>query len=114
MAKQLDEPLDARVPEAFVTAEPVVGASEWPRVDAAVVDTTADGAFHESCPLEGLDVLRCRSKRHLVRRGELADCLLALGEPLEHRAPGVVAKRAEDEIESGGRLFNHRVEYMVD
>ena len=47
MAEQLDESFDPRVPEAFVAAEPAVGALERSRVDAAVVDAPANGAVHE-------------------------------------------------------------------
>src|SRR5437868_10542917 len=111
MAQQLDEPLDARIPEALVAPEPVVRSRKRPWVDAAVVDASADGAFQESSPLEHLDVLRRRSERHPVRRRELAHGLLALGEPLEHLAPGVGAERAEDAVEPGLAIFNHRVEY---
>lgn len=110
MPEQLDQPLDARIPEAFVVAEPVVRTLEGPRVDAAVVDASANGAFHKTSPLEGLDVFRHRGERHSVWCGELADGLLALGEPPEHRPPGVVAEGAEDEVESLG-MFNHMVEY---
>src|ERR671916_1280994 len=106
MPEQLDEPLDARIPEAFVVTEPVLGALERPRVDAAVVDASTHGALHQASPLEGLDVLRRGGKRHPVWCGELADRLLALREPLEHRPPGVVAEGAEDEVESPC-TFNH-------
>jgi len=113
MAQQLDEPLDSRIPEAFVGAKPVVGALERPRVDAAVVDSPTHGAFHESCPLEGLDVLRCRGERHLIRCRELTNGLLAFGEALEHRAASMVAERAEDEVESRLLImFNHMVEHI--
>lgn len=110
MTQQLDEPLDARVPESFIAAKPVVGALERPRIDAAVVNAAAHRAFHEARPLEGLDVLRRRGKRHLVRRRELADSLFAFGESAEHRAAGVVAKRAKNEVEAVLIMFNHMVE----
>ena len=93
MAQQLDKPLDARIPEAFVAAEPVVGALERAGVDADLVDAATHRAFHESGPLQGLDVLRRRGERHPMRRRELADGLLTLGEPREHRAPGVITVR---------------------
>lgn len=112
MAEELGEPLDARVPEPFVGAQPVVGAGEGTRVDADVVDPAADGALHQPRPFERLDVLRCRGERHLVRRGELADGVLAAGEALEHGAAGMVAEGAEDEVEAG-LLFNHKVENIV-
>src|SRR5215216_1532789 len=112
MPEQLDEPLDACVPEAFVVAKPVVGALERAWIDATVVDASADGALHEAGPLESPDVLRGRRERDPVRRGELADRLLALGEPLEHRPSRVVAEGAEDEVESIC-TFNHTVEYLV-
>ena len=111
MTEQLGEPLEARIPEAFVAAEPVIGALERARIDPAVMDASAYGAFHEAGPLEGLDVLRRRGQRHSVRRGELAYGLLAFGQPLEHGAPGVVAERTEDEVESQLSMFNHMVEY---
>jgi hypothetical protein len=112
MAKQLDESLDTRIPEALIAAEPIVGALERPRIDAAVVDASADGAFHEPGPLEGLDVLGCRGEGHPVRCRELANGLFTFGEPLEHRAPGVVAESAEDEVELHLLLFNHTVEHI--
>jgi hypothetical protein len=110
MSEQFDEPLDARVPEAFVVPEPIVGALERPRVDAAIVDASAHGTFHKTSPLEGLDVLRRCGERHLVRRRELADGLLAFREPLEHGPARVVTEGAEDEVESV-RTFNHIIEY---
>ncbi len=110
MAKQLGESLDTRIPEAFVAAEPIVGALERPRIDAAVVNSSTHGAFHEPGPLESLDVLRRGSERHPVGCGELPDRLLAFCEPLEHRTAGAVAECPEDEIESS-LLFNHEVEY---
>jgi hypothetical protein len=111
MAEQLDEPLDSRIPEAFVPAEPTIRALERTGIDAAVVNSSAHGALHESRPLQGLDVLRRRGERHPVWCRELANSLLALGEPLEHGAPRVVAERAEDEVESRVLMFNHDVEY---
>src|SRR5262249_20920169 len=111
MAQELGEPLDASIPQAFVAAEPPIGALERPRIDAAIMDPSTHGAFHEPGLLESLDVFRRGGERHAVRRGELADRLLALREALEHRAPGPVAQRAEDEIESC-LLFNHAVEYI--
>src|SRR5437868_5535309 len=98
MAQRLDEPLDAGVPQTFVVAEPAVGALQRPWVDATIVDASAHGAFHQSCPFEGLYVLRCRRKRHAIGRSELAHSVLAPGESLEHRPPRVVTKGAKDEI----------------
>ena len=112
MPEQLDEPFDARIPETFVRAEPVVGAFERPRVDAAVVHAPAHGALHQARPLEGLDVFRRRGERHPVRCGEVAHRLFTLGEPLEHRSPGVVGEGAKDDIESG-LTFNHIVEHIA-
>src|SRR5688572_23078693 len=109
MAEQLDEPFDPRIPQAFVCAQPVVRALERSRVYAAVVDSPADGAFHESCPLEGLDVLRGSGERDPIRRGELADRVLAFGKSLEHGAPCPVTQGAEDEVEAGVGMFNHTV-----
>src|SRR5689334_4465649 len=110
MAKEFHEALDPRIPESFVAAKPIVGVLERPGVDAHVVNAPADGALHKSGALEGLDVLRRRGERHLVRCRELADGLLAFGEPLEHGASSVVAEGAEHEVEAG-RMFNHEVEY---
>lgn len=110
MAQQLDEPLDTHIPEAFVAAEPIVRARERLRVYAAVVDAASHCASHETGTLEGPDVLRRRRERHLMRRRELADGLLAGGEPLEHRASCVVAERAEDQVEPCLMMFNHEVE----
>lgn len=112
MSEQLDEPLDARIPQAFVVPEPVVGALERSRVDAAVVDASAHRPLYKASPLQGLDVLRCRGKRHPVWRRELANGLLASGEPLEHRPPGVVGEGTEDEVECAC-TFNHVVEYVA-
>ena len=113
MAEQLDEPFDPRIPEAFVGAQPVVGASERSRVDAAVVDAPANGAFHEPGSFQRLDVLRGRGERHPVWRRELADGVLTLGKSLEHGPPGLVTECSEDEVEPGVIMFNHTVEYNV-
>src|SRR5438132_7939518 len=114
MAEQLDEPFDPRVPKAFVAAEPVVGALERSRVDAAVVDASADGAFHEPGSFQRLDVLRGRGERHPIWRRELADGVLTLGKSLEHGPPGLVTECAEDEVEPGAIMFNHTVEDSAD
>src|ERR1041385_6790681 len=111
MAQQCGEPLDAGVPEAVVTAEPIVGALERPRIDAAVVDASTHCAFHKAGPLERLDVLRGGRERHAVRCGELGNGLLTSGEPAQHGAPGRVAKGSKDEVESV-LLINHVVEYI--
>ena len=110
MAEQLDEMLDARIPESLVAAQPLIGPLERPRIDATVVNSSAHRAFDEAGSLECLDVLRCGGERHAVRRRQLTYCLLASGEPAEHGAPGMVAKGAEDEIETGLMMFNHMVE----
>src|SRR5438067_237580 len=110
MAEQLDEPCDARIPEAFVAAEPVVGALERSRVDAAVVDAPAHRAVHEPGPLQRLDVLRGRGERHAIGRRELAHGVLTLGKTPEHRAPGVIAEGAENTVEPRRIMFNHMVE----
>ena len=110
MAEQLDEPFDPRVPKAFVAAEPVVGALERSRVDAAVVDAPADGAVHQPGPFQRLDVLRGRRERHPVWRRELADGVLTLGKSLEHGAAGLVSDCAEDAVEPRVIMFNHTVE----
>jgi len=112
MTEQLGEPLEARIPKAFVAAEPIVGALERPRVDPAVVNPSANGAFHEAGPFQGLDVLRGRGQRHPVGCRQLANRLLALGQPLEHGATRVVAERTEDEVEPYLNMFNHVVEYI--
>src|ERR1700694_5315084 len=110
VAEQLDEPFDPRIPEAFVAAQPVVGARQRSRVDAAIVDAPADGAFHEPGSFERLDVLRCRGERHPIWRRELADGVLTLGKSLEHGPPGLVTECAVDEVEPRVIMFNHAVE----
>src|SRR5215210_5588859 len=112
MPEQLDQPVDARIPEAFVVPEPVVGPLQRPRVAPAVVDASPHRPFHQAGPLEGLDVLRRRCQRHPVRCGELANRLLPLGESGEHGPAGVVAEGTEDEVEVAGML-NHMVEYAT-
>ena len=99
MTQQLDEPLDACIPEAFVAAEPVIGARERARVDANVVYASPDTAFHEARPFECLDVLRRCRQRHLERLGEFAYRLFAFGETLQHGATGGIAERAEDQVQ---------------
>ncbi len=110
MAEQLDEPFDPRIPEAFVAADPVVGALERLWVDAAVVDAPAHGAFYEPGPFQRPDVLRGRGERHPIWRRELANGVLTCCKPPEHGAPGLVTERAEDEVESPAIVFNHMVE----
>src|SRR5581483_9529956 len=114
MAQQLDEPLDAHIPEAFIAAEPFVGARQRSRIDAAVVDAPAHGAFHESRAFESLDVLRRRGERYRERGGELADAQLALGQALEHGAARMIAERAEDNVEPSVVMFNHMVERITE
>jgi hypothetical protein len=114
VAEQLDEPLDPRIPEAFVAAQPVVGTRERSRVDAAIVDAPAHSAFHEPGSFQRLDVLRGRGERHPIRRRELADGVLTLGKSLEHGPPGLVTERVEDEVEPRVIMFNHTVEDSGD
>ena len=111
MAEQLDEPFDSRIPESFISAQPVVRALQWSWVDAAVVDSPANGALHETGSLERLDVLRGRGERNPIRRRELADRVLASGKSFEHSSAGPVTECAEDEVEARV-LFNHTVEYI--
>lgn len=111
MAQELGEPVDARIPEALVAAEPIVGPLEGPRIDAAVVNASTHGAFHQSHLLERLDVLRCGGERHAIGRSELTHCVLPFRKPLEHRAPRPVAECVEEAVESG-LLINHVVEYI--
>ena len=113
MAEQLDEPFDPRIPEALVATEPVVGVLERSRVDAAVVDASANGAFHEPGPFQRPDMLRGRGERHPIWRRELADSVLTLCESREHGSPGLVTERVEDEVEPRVILFNHTVEHNV-
>ena len=114
MAEQLDKPFNARIPEAFVAAEPVVGALERLRVDAAVVNAPADRALHEPGPLQRLDVLRGSSERHPIWLRELANGVLTPGKPPEHGAPGLVTECAEDEVKPRVTMFNHMVEHSDD
>src|SRR3954462_8580361 len=109
MPEELDEPFDASIPEALVVPQPVIGALERPGIDAAVVNASADGAFHETGFLERLDVLRGCRERHPMRGSQVADGLLALRQGLEHGPPRPVAESAEDDVESF-ILFNHVVE----
>lgn len=111
MAQQFREPLDPCIPEPLIPAEPIVGALERPRIDAAVVDPATHGAFDEPGLLERLDVLRGGRERHAMWCGELGNCLFTSGEPFQHRAPGGVAECPENAVEPV-RLFNHTVEYI--
>lgn len=111
MAQQLGEPLEARIPEAFVTAQPIVRARQGARIDAAVMDASAHSSLNEPGFLEPLDVFGRGGERHAIGRCQLANGLLSLGESLEHRASGPVAERPEDEIEACV-LFNHMVEHI--
>ena len=60
MPQQLSEPFYPGIPQAFVAAEPFVGALERPRVDPHVVDAAPNGSLHEAGALESLYVLRRR------------------------------------------------------
>lgn len=100
MTQQLDEPLDARIPESFVAAKPVVGALERPWVDAAIVNASAHSALHKAGSFERLYVLRRSGKRHPVGCCELAYSVLPSGESLEHGTSRVITESAEDEIET--------------
>jgi len=97
MAKHFSEPLDSRIPEAFVTSKPVIGSLERAGIDAAVVDAAANRAFDQPRALKHLDVLRRCCERHLVRRRKLGDGVLALREPLEHSSPCLIAQRMEND-----------------
>lgn len=113
MAEQFDEAIDPRIPEAFVVAQPVIGASERAWVDAAVMDAPTDGAFHQSGSFQHLDVLRSCGERHPIRRRELADGVLAPGQSFEHGPTSLVTEGAEDEVEPRLMMFNHMVEYRI-
>lgn len=110
MTEQLDESLDARVPEALIASQPVVCSSEWPWIDAAVVNPSAHGSLHESGTLERLDVFRRRREGDAKGRREFAHGLLAPCEALQHRATRAVPECAEDEVEACRLMFNHMVE----
>lgn len=113
MAEQLGEPFDPRIPETFVVAQPLVSALERSRVNAAVMDATADSAFYQPGSLQRLDVLRGCRERHLIRRRKLAHSLLTFGKALEHAPPSLVTECAENEVEARVSMFNHTVEHML-
>jgi hypothetical protein len=71
------------------------------------------GALHQSGPLERLDVLGCRRERHPIGGRELGHCLLAPGEPLEHRTTSAIAEGPKDHVEPRFTTFNHVVEYIA-
>src|SRR5215211_9338648 len=52
MPEQLDETLDADVPERFVAAQPVVGPRQRPGVDPDVMNASAHGTRHQAGALE--------------------------------------------------------------
>ena len=88
MAEQLDEPLDARIPEAFVAR----GASRR-RAREVAGRCGSSGCARARCASRVLPARAsgCASRprrANPIRRRELADGLLALGESLEHRPAG--------------------------
>lgn len=109
MSQELLQPCEPYIPESLVASEPFVCLGQRLWIDPTKVRAAAHGALDEAGSLERLDMLRSRRKRHVVRFGELADRVLAHGEPLEHAPARWVAERAKDEIELRW-MFNHTVE----
>jgi hypothetical protein len=109
MSQELLQPSEPYVPESLVASQPFVCLSQRLWIDPTKVRAAAHGSLDEAGSLERLDMLRRRRKRHAVRFGELADGVLAQGEPLEHAPARWVAEGAKDEIELRW-MFNHTVE----
>jgi hypothetical protein len=109
MSQELLQPSEPNIPEPLIAPEPLVGLRQWLRIDPTKVRAASHGSLDEAGSLERLDMLRRRSERHVVRFGELADSVLAHGEPLEHAPACWVAEGAKDEIELRW-MFNHTVE----
>lgn len=83
--------------------------------EAAEMLTPSDAPTHEIGPLQHAHVLGCGRKRHLERRGELAQVAFAAvpgeGKPPDDRTPGGVSQRVKNSVEPGGMKRNHVVYY---
>lgn len=70
-------------------------------------------AVNEASVLQGLDVLRGRSERHIEGLCELAYGFLSIGKLAQHPPARDIAKGVKNGIELSGAIFNHTVECMA-
>ncbi len=64
--------------------------------------------------LEHADVLGDGRQRHVEPAGELADGMIAGGEPGEDFAPGRIGEGGERDVESLHAMVNHLVYYAMN
>ena len=96
--KKALERIQAVSPEALVKAQPLVGAGEWSRVEAAQMSASAHLTKDQSRVLQHFDVLRGPCKRHRKRLGKLAYRSLTADQFAKHPPARGVAQGMKDNI----------------
>jgi hypothetical protein len=105
------ESVELPLPELAVVGDPFGGALHGFGSEPAAVHAPVFVALDKSRFREHAQMLRHRGKRHVVRRGEIADGSLAKSKLREDAAAGSVGKSAEGGVEARVRMLNHMVYY---
>jgi hypothetical protein len=105
----LGQGVELRVPENAVLADPLGHIFHRRGGEAAVVNTTVDGAGQQAGGFEDAKVFGNGGERDLKRFGELRDGGLAASQAGEDGAAGGVGESAESGVEGGRGIVNHMV-----
>ena len=84
------ESVEALFPEGAMLGDPVGGGVQWPRIEAAAVNSSLAAALHKPGLFQDFQVLRDSGERHVERLREVRDARLArLSRRKEGRKPGI-------------------------
>jgi hypothetical protein len=113
LGKELFEPVETGVPELLVFQEPTSRVAErlWREGESIVAAATRTA--NETGFLQYANVLAKSGERHGKGLGKIGNASGTAGKAVEDGAAGGIGNGAEDAIESGRRIVNHLVQYMI-
>jgi hypothetical protein len=104
------ESVEALFPEGAMLGDPVGGGVQWPRIEAAAVNSSLAAALHKPGLFQDFQVLRDSGERHVERLREVRDARLAEREPREDGATRRIREGGERPVERA-QIVNHQVNY---
>jgi hypothetical protein len=99
--------IEARVPEVFVTVQPVARFLQRHAFQAAAHDAARLVTLDQAGIVENAEVLDEPRQRHVERRGKLADRPRAVAQRREDRAARGIGQRTEHCVERACVIVNH-------